>query len=295
MRELGQVELADPRAPRPRRPGGRSRRRTPGCRCACGRRPARPPGESGPGPTARAGVARRDAEAELRVVLAGADELVGVGLDAGRDPDQHLRDDGRPRRGSAREPVELVEAVDDDATDAGPPRRRAARRATCCCRAGRAGRPGTPAASATCSSPPVATSRCMPSSWASRAIARHRNALVGVRDAVAERGDRLAAPGPEVGLVVHEQRRAEARRRARAGRSPPIASRPSAPIDGGVGQQVPRQRRSRGARPAHRAHIGLRGAETPSRSRPMAQARPRAASTSHSRAWVSSGGTSPIT
>ena len=37
---------------------------------------------------------------------------------------------------------------------------------------------GTPAARATGSSPPVATSRCMPSSWARRAMAVHRNALV---------------------------------------------------------------------------------------------------------------------
>ena len=37
---------------------------------------------------------------------------------------------------------------------------------------------GTPADRATWSSPPEATSRCMPSSWASRATARQRNALV---------------------------------------------------------------------------------------------------------------------
>ena len=37
---------------------------------------------------------------------------------------------------------------------------------------------GTPAAMATCSSPPVETSSHMPSSWARRAIAEHRKALV---------------------------------------------------------------------------------------------------------------------
>ena len=37
---------------------------------------------------------------------------------------------------------------------------------------------GTPAASATCSSPSVATSSRIPSSYASRAIARHRNPFV---------------------------------------------------------------------------------------------------------------------
>ena len=51
------------------------------------------------------------------------------------------------------------------------------RRPTCCCRGGRGGPAGTPAARATCSSPPVATSTCMPSSWARRAMARHRNAF----------------------------------------------------------------------------------------------------------------------
>ena len=37
---------------------------------------------------------------------------------------------------------------------------------------------GTPAARATCSSPPVDTSRHMPSSWASAAMAWQRKALV---------------------------------------------------------------------------------------------------------------------
>ena len=37
---------------------------------------------------------------------------------------------------------------------------------------------GTPAVRATWSSPPVETSRHIPSSWASRAMATHRNALV---------------------------------------------------------------------------------------------------------------------
>ncbi len=68
---------------------------------------------------------------------------------------------------------------------------------------------GTPAESATCSSPPDATSRCMPSSWARRAMARQRKALRGVGDAVAPRRDRLTAGMAQVILVVDEERCAE--------------------------------------------------------------------------------------
>ena len=59
-------------------------------------------------------------EAELGILGTGLDELVGVRLDAGRDPHEHRR----PPVGlhapasNAFEPVELVEAVDDDASDA---------------------------------------------------------------------------------------------------------------------------------------------------------------------------------
>ena len=76
------------------------------------------------------------------------------------------------------EAVELVEAVDDDVAHAGVDRRAQLVDALVVAveRARRSA--GTPAASATCSSPPLATSSSMPSSWARRAIARHRNALV---------------------------------------------------------------------------------------------------------------------
>ena len=121
------------------------------------------------------GHATGEAEAELGVGLAGADVLVGVGLDAGRDPQLHPRHRVR-RRGAARA-VELVEAVDDDVVHAGGQR------------GGQLGRDlllpwstsrsaGTPAASATCISPPVATSSNMPSSCTRRAMARQRKALV---------------------------------------------------------------------------------------------------------------------
>ena len=47
-------------------------------------------------------------EPELRAVVAGADRLVRVGLDPGRDADQRPRDAGRAG------PLDLLERVDDD-------------------------------------------------------------------------------------------------------------------------------------------------------------------------------------
>ena len=66
-------------------------------------------------------------EPELRAVVAGADLLVGVGLDPGRDPDQRSRDAG----GAGA--VDLLERVDDDERAGGRRGARAPRR-TCCCR-----------------------------------------------------------------------------------------------------------------------------------------------------------------
>ena len=51
---------------------------------------------------------------------------------------------------------------------------------------------GNPARSATCSSPPVATSRCMPSSAASCAIATHRNAFPAYDTASAPKASRYS-------------------------------------------------------------------------------------------------------
>ncbi len=58
------------------------------------------------------------AEPELRVLLAGLDVVVRVGLHARRDADEDRL--GRPALlGHRREPVHLVEGVDDDAAHAG--------------------------------------------------------------------------------------------------------------------------------------------------------------------------------
>ena len=141
-RQLGQVELARRTGPRPRPPGGRSRRRTPGCRCAGARRRARRPAMAARPLDGLGRVARRHAEAELRVDLAGPHELVGVGLDARASTRSRTAGTRPSAAWSALEPVELVEAVDHDAARRRPRGRGPARRRSCCCRAAPADRPG---------------------------------------------------------------------------------------------------------------------------------------------------------
>ena len=62
-------------------------------------------------------VAAGDREAELLVLVGGGDVLVGVRLDAGGDAHEHAR--GPPELGGhRRQPLDLVEGVDDDPADA---------------------------------------------------------------------------------------------------------------------------------------------------------------------------------
>ena len=223
-------------------------------------------------------VARRDREAELRTLGAGLDVLVGVRLDTGgrraRTPARRTRAAraGRARRTSRRR-----------RPDAGVAGRARSPRRSCCCRGTRGARPGSRAASATCSSPPVATSSLRPSSATSRAIARQRNALPAYATLAGPKLAReLAAAGPQVVLVVDEQRacrtRPRARRgRGRAGRAGRATGRTGA--SGGVDRHV-RLRPRRRAAPSPRAR-SRRGC-------PSASASPiRHASVSQSRAWVS--------
>ena len=83
------------------------------------------------------GVAVGEVEPELRVVLTGGDELVRVGVHAGRDPQQHVGRIAGAVGDERVEPVHLVERVDDDVADAARRSRVAARRRSCCCRASR--------------------------------------------------------------------------------------------------------------------------------------------------------------
>ena len=266
-----------------------------------GRRVLRPRHRAG-------GVAGGHTEAELRVDLSGADEVVGVRLDARRGPDEDLWPE--PVVGmELREPVELVEAVDHDATHPGGPRVPqlldrlvvAVEHEALGRNAGGQGHVQL-AAGGHVEVHPLFVRE-----------ARHRQAqegLGGVGHAVAEGGDRFPAPTPEVGLVVDEQRACRAARPGRARRirrcevvrrrrpppSPAAAGeeRPLTSIPGAApapSRRLPGGRASREPRPL--AHIAS-GADTPRRSSPIAIP-VRAASTSHSRACVSSGGTSPRT
>src|SRR5690606_20488988 len=120
---------------------------------------------------------------------------------------------------------------------------------------------------------------------------RHRQAeerLGRVGRTVGEGRGGLAAPGAQLRLVVDEQGRAEL-----AGQLLEVAARdgePAALVDlGGIGKQRQREGAGHGG-----AHIES-GANAPTWLSPAASLR-RAASTSHSRACVSSGATpSPIT
>jgi len=59
----------------------------------------------------------REREAELLVLVGGRDELVGVGLDADRDPDEHVLDDAL-LTGDPVEDLDLRHRVDHDVGDA---------------------------------------------------------------------------------------------------------------------------------------------------------------------------------
>ena len=63
------------------------------------------------------GVPTRQGEAELLVLVGRRDELVGVGLHADRDPDEHRRHDSELARDGG-DTLDLVEGVDDDAAHA---------------------------------------------------------------------------------------------------------------------------------------------------------------------------------
>ena len=125
-------------------------------------------GQGGPG---------ADREPELGVVGARLDVFVGVGLDAGGDPDQDPGG-GQPLVAHQRfDPVELGVGVGHDPAHPGGQAAGQLVDRTCCCRGRRSAPPGSGRPGPTCSSPPVATSRWRPSSSTRRAMALHRNAL----------------------------------------------------------------------------------------------------------------------
>ena len=123
-------------------------------------------------------VAVAEVEAELRVVLSGGDELVGVGVHARRDAQQDLRRRADAVAGERVEAVELVEGVDDDVAHAGLDRHPQLGDGSCCCRAACTPTPARRRRARRGARRRTPTSSSIPSSYASLAIARHRKALV---------------------------------------------------------------------------------------------------------------------
>ncbi len=153
-------------------------------------------------------VAVREVEAELRVVLAGRDELVGVRVHAGGDPQHHAWGRADTRGGQHVEAIEFVEGVDHDVADLGFDRLAefvaglvvAVERA---CAGGHAGRHRHVQ---------FATGGDVEQQTLVVGEAGHRPAqerLGGVDHPLGpERRDRLSAPSSQMGFVVDEQRRA---------------------------------------------------------------------------------------
>ena len=235
-------------------------------------------GEAAARCTACSASAAGQPEAELGVVLTGADELVGVGLDPGGDAQEDLRH--RQALGhQGLEPVQLVEGVDDDPADAlGQGSTQLVGALVVAVQHQTVGGHARGAGDVVLAAGGDVEVAALVGRQSGHG--RAEEGLGRVVDPGAEGGDGLPAPRPQVGLVVDEQRGAEL-----AGQVEGVAAADDqlapGPHRGRVGQQGERQR-------AHEsAHI-CSGALTPSRSRPMA--RPTdAASTSSSRAWVSSG------
>jgi hypothetical protein len=223
----------------------------------------------------RLGGAGVDAEAELRVVLSGLDVLVGVGLDAGGEADEHLGR-GDPFAHEGLDAVHLVERVDDDAPDAlGQGAAQLVGGLVVAVQHEPVGGHARGAGDVVLPRRGHVEVHALLVDQAGHGGAEE--GLGGVVDAGTEGGHRLAGAGAQVGLVVDEEGGAEL-----GGQRERVAAadvQPTGCVDGGrVGQEVGGQR----------GHIDS-GAVTPSRSRPMA--RPiSAASTSHRRAWVRSGG-----
>ena len=140
-----------------------SRAGTPANRCGSASRRTAATAPSTTRCTAAQRVAALEAEAELRVLGAGLDVLVRVRLDAGRDADVHAR-----RGESSATSASSRSSSSNESTTMRPTpdleRGTQLRRRLVVAVEHDARRAGTRPCSATYSSPPVATSRCSPSS-----------------------------------------------------------------------------------------------------------------------------------
>ncbi len=230
-----------------------------------------------------AGRAVRHGEPELRIVGAGGDVLVGVRLDAGRDPHQHARG-GEAVGHEALDPVELVEGIDDDAADAllepGPQLGLGLVVAVVDDAGGR--EPGPPRDVQLAAGGDVEVQTLLVDE------AGHRTAQEGlprIRHRVdAECVAVFPAPGAQLGLAVHVERRAE-----RLGQPLDVAAadhQPPAFVDArAAGQQSQRDRRGHHSSSPSMRDISS-GACTPRMASAFARPR-RLASANHRRAWVS--------
>ena len=185
-------------------------------------------------------------EAELLVLLAGLDVLVGVRLDAGRHPDvDPLAHAGA--LGDGGQPLELVEGVDDDAADADARRRARARRRSCCCRGRAAARRGSRRAARR-----RARRRCRRRATGPPRRPSGRRPCTGTpcrRSRRRRRRTRRARRGSGRGSRPRRGRRPGCRTRAARSRTstPPSSGRPSAARAGG------RAARPTGSRSVRRA------------------------------------------
>ena len=226
-----------------------------------------------------------DGEPELGVVLAGGDVVVGFGLDTGREAQQDLRRHAGLGEQHV-EAVELVETVDDDATDAGLDRHtQLGERLVVAVEHEPLGRNAGVERNMKFAAGGDVEVHALLVSEAGHRCAQER--LGGVGDAVTEGLDGLAATVAQVLFVVDEDGRAEL-----GGEIERVAATDvEHTLDdlGGLGRP-PRKGRMSGSPD----HIDS-GAETPSRFRAIW--RPTwLAATKARRAWVSSGATpSPIT
>ena len=216
-----------------------------------------------------------DGEAELGVVLARGDVVVGLGFDPGREPQEDLRGDAGLGVQHV-ETIEFVKTVDDDATDAGLDRhpKLGDRLVVAVQHESLSRNPGVERNMEFATGCDVEVHAFL------MGEAGHRPAqkrLRGVGDTIAECLDRLTAAITEMLFVVDENRGAELLSKLK--RVAPSDVEHAVDDLGRVGQQAGGQR-------TH-GYIAS-GAETPSSCRAIW--RPTwLAATSARRAWVSSG------
>ena len=155
------------------------------------------------------GIAVAEVEPELRIVLTGGDELVGVGVDPGRDPQQDVGRWSDSLLVEHVEAIELVEGVDDDVTHTRRDRltQLVATLVVAVQHARRSGHAGRQRDVQLTAGRDVEQHPLFVREACHRPAQERLGGVDGTL--VTERGDGLAAARPQVRLVVDEQGRAE--------------------------------------------------------------------------------------